>query len=71
MPILIRDPHLEQQIDQERQRRGDGSMAKTLVDLARERLTELATAELYQGRNKTDPDEPAESPDAGQKSANV
>jgi hypothetical protein len=39
--ITIRDSHLEDQIDVERDRRGDATMAKTLSDLCRERLMEL------------------------------
>lgn len=39
--VTIRDEHLEKQIDDERERRGDATMAKTLCDIARERLTEL------------------------------
>ena len=41
MAVIIRDEHLEDQIDQERQRRGDATQAKTLGDLVRERLMEL------------------------------
>lgn len=43
MPVTIKDAHLEEQIDAERQRRGDRTMAKTLGDLAREVLTQLET----------------------------
>jgi hypothetical protein len=39
--ITIRDQHLEEQIDRERERRGDATMSKTLGSLARERLMEL------------------------------
>ncbi len=41
MAINIRDEHLEKQIDEERQRRGDATLAKTLGDIARERLMQL------------------------------
>jgi hypothetical protein len=41
MPILIRDQHLEEQVDTERQRRGDATLSRTLSNLARERLMEL------------------------------
>jgi hypothetical protein len=42
MAVVIRDQHLEERIDRERQRRGDATMAKTLADLVREKLTEIA-----------------------------
>lgn len=48
MPVLIRDSHLEQQIEREKLRRGDGTMAKTLGDLARERLMELERDGVYE-----------------------
>lgn len=41
MAIIVRDEHLEKQIGEERERRGDATMAKTLCDLVREHLTEL------------------------------
>jgi hypothetical protein len=48
MAVIIRDNHLEEQIDRERQRRGDATMAKTLGDLARERLMELERDGVYE-----------------------
>ncbi len=41
MAIIIRDEHLEDLLNRERERRGDATMAKTLGDIARERLMEL------------------------------
>jgi hypothetical protein len=41
MPIIIRNPHLERQIDRHRQKRGHKTMAKTAVELLTERLTQL------------------------------
>ena len=41
MAVIIRDIHLEQAIDVERRRRQDSTMAKTLSDIARERLAQL------------------------------
>ena len=41
MAIIVRDEFLEQQIDKERELRGDSTNSKTLVSLARERLTQL------------------------------
>ena len=39
MAVLIRDEHLEKQINRVRESRGDKTMAKTLCDIAREWLT--------------------------------
>jgi hypothetical protein len=39
--IVLRDRHLERKINAERKRRGDATLAKTLNDLARERLVEI------------------------------
>lgn len=41
MAIVIRDQHLEQQIDRIRESRGDSTMAKTACDLLREYLTTM------------------------------
>jgi hypothetical protein len=41
MAINIRDEHLETLVNEERIRRGDATMAKTLGDVARERLMQL------------------------------
>lgn len=41
MAINVRDEHLEQKIDAERDFRGDSTKTKTLSDLARERLADL------------------------------
>ncbi len=41
MAVLIRDVYLERLIEAERRRRGDRSLAKTLSNLARERLIEI------------------------------
>lgn len=54
--ISIRDEHLERQIDHERQRRGDATMAKTLSNLAAERLMQIEFS-----RNTSSPDSPAAS----------
>lgn len=47
MSIIIRDDHLEQQIDKIRASRGDKTMAKTASDLLREYLTTLNIDEAY------------------------
>ena len=41
MAIQLLDPYLEDQIEQERLRRVDGSKAKTMASLLRERLTQI------------------------------
>jgi hypothetical protein len=58
MAIAIRDEHLESLIDSERQRRGDATQAKTLSDLARERLREIEVEKTH-GFDKVDRSEHA------------
>lgn len=53
MAVIIRDQHLENLIDAERQRRGDATQAKTLSDLARERLREIEVEKTH-GFDKAD-----------------
>lgn len=64
MPILIRDKHLENEIDRERVRRQDGTMAKTLGDLARERLTQIERDRLYGTDRASAPENSANSADS-------
>jgi hypothetical protein len=41
MPVMIRDPRVESELEQMRKRRGDKSLAKTARDLVNERLAQL------------------------------
>lgn len=42
MSVILRDEHLEGQIEAEKNRRGDATMAKTACDLLREYLMQLS-----------------------------
>lgn len=49
MAILIRDAHLERQVKAEAERRGHGTMARTVTALLIERLTQLDNTRNYDG----------------------
>jgi hypothetical protein len=53
--ISIRDEHLERMIDRERIRRGDATQAKTLRNVAHERLLQLVAEGVY-GQSDSQPD---------------
>lgn len=69
MPILIRDEHLEDQIKAEQARRSDGTMAKTLGDIARERLMELEIKRRNGGQTGADSQEKANPSVSGREPA--
>lgn len=50
MSLYIRDSHLEEQVERERERRKDATRTKTASDLIREKLTEIETSGAYQPR---------------------
>ena len=51
MPILIRDKHFEGQAKRESRRRRHKSVAKTVQELATERLHELQSGQFIPGTN--------------------
>lgn len=48
MPVMIRDEHFERKIQRERDARGHKSLAKTVQELAEERLIEIEVGRFVQ-----------------------
>lgn len=59
MAITIRSKHLEQQVEIERQRRGDTANSRTLEALALERLAQLEDRRYISGESSRGKDRPA------------
>jgi hypothetical protein len=55
MPVFIRDAHFERRVQPEHKERGHKSLAKTVQQLAEERLAELQLGQFLPPAPKADP----------------